>query len=254
MNKPTERFTETVQDYIKYRPSYPAELLQVLIKECNLTKESIIADIGSGTGFLSQLFLDNGNMVYGVEPNPAMRAAGEEILSDYPNFISVNATAEKTTLSAQSIDIITAGTAFHWFDVVKTKIEFARIIKKGGWVVLIWNVRDKEESPLLQDYENLIMKYGTDYMDSRASKFDKTVVQDFFSPYEMKTAILNNRQLFDWTGLQGRLLSASYSLRPGDERYQEMMDNLYAIFNQHQKNGIVEFLYKTKLYFGHIAG
>lgn len=252
MSKPTERFTETVNDYIKYRPSYPKEVLQLLIDECDLTKNQIIADVGSGTGILSKLFLDYGNVVYGVEPNQSMCQAAEMSLKEYSNFYSVAGTAEATALEDASVDIITAGTAFHWFDSVKTKLEFRRILKKDGWVILVWNVRDVEESALLREYEDLLMEYGTDYKESNARKFDKTAVSEFFSPNEMKICSFKNSQQFDWDGLKGRLLSTSYSLRPGDERYDEMLIKLKEIFDRYQRNHRVEFLYKTKIYYGRI--
>lgn len=250
MNKPTERFTDTVQDYIKYRPSYPKEVLQLLIDECDLTKNKIIADVGSGTGLLSKLFLDYGNIVYGVEPNQSMREAAEEYLKEYSNFYSVNGTAEATSLEDKSVDIITVGTAFHWFDVVKTKIEFRRILKKEGWVVLVWNVRNVKDSALLRDYENLLLEYATDYKESNAIKFDKTAVEEFFSPHEMKTDSFKNIQQFDWDGFKGRLLSSSYSLRPGDARYEEMLKELKEIFERYQHKGRVEFLYEARLSYG----
>lgn len=254
MNKPTERFTETVQDYIKYRPSYPKEVLQLLIDECDLRKNKIIADVGSGTGLLSKLFLNHGNSVYGVEPNQAMREAAEEYLKEYSNFYSINGTAEATSLDKKSIDIITVGTAFHWFDIANTKVEFKRILKKDGWVLLVWNVRNIEESELLREYENLLLVYSTDYKESNARKFNKTAVKEFFSPNEMKMCSFKNAQRFDWNGLKGRLLSTSYSLRPGNARYDEMLKKLKEIFERYQKNGIVEFLYDTKLNYGHIHG
>ncbi len=254
MNKSTERFTQTVQDYIKYRPSYPKEVLQLLIDECDLRKNKIIADVGSGTGLLSKLFLNYGNLVYGVEPNQPMREAAEEYLKEYPNFYSINATAEATSLEKQSVDIITVGTAFHWFDIAKTKVEFKRILKVGGWVLLVWNVRNVEQSKLLRDYENLLLKYGTDYKESNARKFNKTATKEFFSPNEMKVHSFKNTQQFDWAGLKGRLLSTSYSLRPGDDKYEEMLNELKDIFERYQKNGMVEFLYDTKLNYGRIHG
>lgn len=252
MHNSINRFTQTVQDYIKYRPSYPTEVLETLIEDCGLTKNSIIADIGSGTGLLAKLFLDYGNTVYGVEPNQAMREAGEEYLKQYSNFISVDGTAESTNLKDKSIDIITVGTAFHWFDPEKTKVEFKRILKNHGWVLLVWNVRDVERSTLIRDYEKLILKYGTDYRESSASKFDKTALDTFFSPDEIKTQSFTNSQKFDWEGLKGRLLSTSYSLRPDDKQYDNMLSDLKDIFDRYQKNGKVEFLYSTKLHYGHI--
>jgi ubiquinone/menaquinone biosynthesis C-methylase UbiE len=255
MNDPTERFTQTVQDYVKYRPSYPREVLKLLIDECHLTKDKIIADVGSGTGLLAKLFLENGNLVYGVEPNQAMREAGEEYLKTYPNFNSINGTAEATSLEKQSIDIITVGTAFHWFDIEKTKAEFQRILTVGGCVFLIWNVRNAGQSELIRDYEKLLLKYSPEYKESSALKlFDKSVEKEFFSPNEMKTQTFMNTQYFDWEGFKGRLLSTSYSLRPGDGNYEEMLNELKKIFERHQREGMVEFLYDTKIYYGCIRG
>jgi ubiquinone/menaquinone biosynthesis C-methylase UbiE len=252
MKAPTERFSATVENYIKYRPSYPKEIINFLVDTYSFDPNKIIADIGSGTGILTKLFLDNGNFVYGVEPNQGMREAGETILKDYEKFRSINGTAEATTLPSASIDIITVGTAFHWFDNEKSKIEFKRILKSLGLVVIIWNVRDIKESSLMDEYEQLIIKYGTDYVDSTAQKFDKGDLENFFSPSQMKTCVFENSQSFDWLGLQGRLLSTSYSLRPTDEKYEEMMAALKNLYDKYQKNGQVEFLYQTKMYCGYL--
>ncbi len=194
MDNSKERFTKTVQDYIKYRPSYPNEIVQVLIDECGLTKDKVIADIGSGTGFLSKLFLDYGCVVYGVEPNQSMREAGEDYLNDYANFYTINGSAEATTLKDQSMDIVTVGTAFHWFDPEKSRIEFKRILKSPGWVILIWNVRNVEQSNLLEDYENLIRRFGTDYCQSVAERFDKSAMAEFFAPDKMRVRSFDNKQ------------------------------------------------------------
>ena len=252
MNNSVNRFTQTVQDYIKYRPSYPKKVLQTLIDECGLTKNSIIADVGSGTGLFSKLFLDYGNTVFGVEPNNDMRIAGEEFLKHYSNFHSFDGTAESSTLKAESVDIVTVGTAFHWFDVEESKREFQRILKSPGWVLLVWNVRDIEHSELVRDWEKLILTYGKDYSESAASKFDKAALDSFFSPGEMQTRSFENSQQFDWEGLKGRLSSTSYSLRPGDDKYDEMLNELKTIFDRYQQNGKVEFLYATKIHFGRI--
>lgn len=251
MQKSAARFTKTVQDYLKYRPSYPKEVLELLIEKCNLTPKSLIADIGSGTGFLSKLFLDHGNKVYGIEPNEAMREAADVFLKKYPKFENREGSAEATGLEDQSIDIITAGTAFHWFDAEKTKIEFKRILKTGGWVLLVWNVRDKKIQ-LVNDYEKLISQFGSDYTTSKAFEFDHTATEHFFSPYKMKTISFPNQQIFDWQGFKGRLLSSSYSLQPDDSRYEQMLDALKKIFDHYQHNNHIEFVYQTKLYYGHL--
>src|SRR5580765_7216511 len=124
MIDPTTRFTTRVDNYVKYRPSYPAAIITLLETECGLTSESLVADIGSGTGLLTELFLKHGNKVFAVEPNAEMRAAGERLLARYPSFISVSATAESTTLEDNSIDLIVAGQAFHWFERAAAKVEF----------------------------------------------------------------------------------------------------------------------------------
>jgi SAM-dependent methyltransferase len=210
MNKKfVEPFTKTVQHYLKYRPTYPKEILDLLVKECNLNKKNIIADIGSGTGFLAKLFLDYGNIVYGVEPNQAMKEAGEDYLVKYPRFRSIFGTAEATHLDAASIDFITVGTAFHWFDMEKTKQEFKRIGRPNAWVILVWNVRDIESS-LIHDYEDLLLEYGNDYANSNAKKLDKVAMDTFFKGHAIKTSTFKNIQYFNWEGFKGRLLSTSF--------------------------------------------
>jgi SAM-dependent methyltransferase len=251
MPNSTERFTKTVENYIKYRPSYPNEVLTTLIQDCGLTPNSIVADIGSGTGFLAKLFLDYGNKVYGIEPNEAMRQAAAELLKSYTNFYNQAGSAEASGLTSQSIDFITAGTAFHWFNPIAAGIEFKRILKPGGWVLLVWNVRD-EEFPLIKDYEKLISGFGTDYNTSKASEFDHTATENFFSPHSMKVKSFTNRQIFDWESFKGRLLSSSFSLRPGDNGYEEMLNELRKIFDRYQQNQQVEFRYQTKLYYGQL--
>jgi SAM-dependent methyltransferase len=252
MRNTVERFNETVENYLKYRPSYPEEVYSLLARQYDLSPEKVIADIGSGTGFLSKLFLDHGYTVYGVEPNQAMRHAAERYLSNNSNFYSINGLAEKTELKNESIDWVIVGTAFHWFDIEKTKIEFKRILKSPGFCCVIWNVRNKKESALIQDYENLILTFSNDYKESRAQEFDQTIVNDFFSPYEMYAASFVNKQIFDWEGLKGRLLSTSYSLRESDSRYADMINELRYIFDKHESNGKIEFLYDTKMYYGQL--
>ena len=120
MSESVERFTSRVETYAKYRPGYPVEIIDLLKRECGLTPESIVADIGSGTGKSSEPFLAHGNVVFGVEPNAAMRDVAERLFRDQPRFRSIKGSAESTTLPDSSVDLITAGQAFHWFDPLKT--------------------------------------------------------------------------------------------------------------------------------------
>jgi SAM-dependent methyltransferase len=248
---PITRFSNRVDSYLKYRPHYPAEITDYLKKENVLNNSSVIADIGSGTGFSSELFLANGNTVYGVEPNKEMREAGEKYLSEYKNFISIDGTAENTTLNSESSDLITAGQAFHWFDIAKTKKEFMRILKPEGYVVLIWNQRRSDDPALSIDYEELLNEFGTDYKEIGHRKISKKNYEEFFDKGYTLTNF-NNRQLLDYDGFKGRLLSSSYAPDEKHPNYLPMLDELKKIFDSHQKNGKVEIKYITEVYCGKI--
>lgn len=249
---PTERFTHTVDNYTKYRPSYPQEVITLLQEQCGLTKNSIVADVGSGTGIFTQLLLEQGCDVYAIEPNQAMREGAEQPLSRYKNFHSLNGTAENTLLTENFADIITVATAFHWFKIKETKKEFQRILKPQGWVVLLWNVRDQKSSPLLRDYEQLLIKYAIDYSKHFAEKSGDEERDAFFGDNKINSAMFSYAQYFDFTGLQGRLLSTSYAPTPEHPHYQPMLSELKIIFDKYQKNGQVEFLYQTQVYYGHL--
>jgi len=253
MSQSVERFSSRVDNYIKYRPGYPTEIVTILKNECGLTPQSIIADIGSGTGKLSELFLKNGNAVIGVEPNAGMRVAAEKILESYSSFKSINGTAERTTLDPTSVHFITAGQAFHWFNPADSKTEFLRILKPHGWVALIWNDRKLQSTPFLQDYEAFLLKYGTDYQAVRHDKAEERIA-DFFGPATVTLKVFPNDQVFDFDGLRGRVLSSSYTPDPEHPNFPPMVHELEQIFDKHQRNGRVVFDYDTKVYYGHLPG
>jgi SAM-dependent methyltransferase len=249
MLDPKQRFSQRVENYVKYRPGYPAALIQLLVAECDLTPQSIIADIGSGTGLLARLFLANGNPVFGVEPNPEMRDAGEAFLRTYPHFTSIAASAEATTLPAASVDFITAGQAFHWFESQAALAEFKRILRPHGWVVLVWNERQAggDDTPFLVAYEQLLQTYGTDYINVDHRRFGPDELSRLFGA-EPRRATFANRQDFDFEGVKGRLLSSSYAPLPGHPHFAPMLAELGAIFDAYQQEGQVAFLYTTEVY------
>ncbi|SRR5581483_8667561 len=247
----TQRFSSRVDNYIRYRPGYPAEILALLKRECALKKESVIADIGSGTGLLSRMFLENGNVVYGVEPNSEMRKAGERLLASYSQFHSIAGTAESTTLPVRRVDFVTAAQAAHWFDRKKARAEFIRILKPGGWLVLVWNERCID-TPFLRDYEQLLLTYATDYEQVR-HEHTTASIDDFFSPSPFDSCAFENGQCFDYSALQGRLLSSSYTPQSGDARYAPMLRELRLIFDRHNQDGRVSFEYKTRVYYGRLS-
>jgi len=250
MIDPKLRFSNRVENYAKYRPSYPSEVVDILREECQLTAVSVIADIGSGTGLLADLFLKNGNRVYGVEPNRKMREASERLLKAYSNFVAVEGAAESTTLGAHSIDFITAGQAFHWFDRQKAREEFIRIQKTGGWVVLIWNDRLTDSSPFLGAYEELMNTYAIDYHEVDHRQMYKDAILEFFGTGNFNLKILKNSQAFNLESLKGRVLSSSYAPEEGHPNFQPMMDLLISIFQRYQRDGQVVFEYNTRVYYG----
>ena len=249
--KVTERFSDRVENYVKYRPHYPNEIIPFLENEIGLSPSSIIADIGSGTGISSELFLKNGNTVYGIEPNKEMREAGERLLSEYPNFHSINSTAEATTLPDHSIDCITSLQAFHWFNVESSGKEFSRILKRDGWVVLIWNDRELDTSAFLIAYEKLLNTFGTDYPVVPDNDIADNVTQLFIKRGH-RIAEFRNTQSFDYEGLKGRLLSSSYTPTPADPKYQPMLTELQKNFDEYQQDNSVIFEYKTRVYYGQL--
>ncbi|KAA3596572.1 MAG: class I SAM-dependent methyltransferase [Calditrichaeota bacterium] len=248
----TQRFSDRVENYIKFRPSYPTEILDFLSSKLGFSKSSLVADIGSGTGLLTKIFLENGNSVFAVEPNKEMREAGEKILSEFTNLKSIDGTAEVTTLAEKSIDFVVAGQAFHWFEIVKTKAEFKRILKPNGFVVLVWNKR-RNDKPFLVEYEKLIQEFAVDYEKIKHTSADKgKEVQEFFGGEKLNVKTFDNFQEFDFEGLKGRLLSSSYAPNENHPNHKPMIQALKQLFKQFQQNGQIRIDYKTNVFWGRV--
>lgn len=248
MSDTVERFSNRVANYVKYRPGYPQQLLELFRTEMGLTRDSVVADIGSGTGLSTKPFLENGNTVYGVEPNAAMREAAEEYLKEFPNFISHNGTAEQTNLDDGSIDVVVAAQAFHWFDPDKTRNEFRRILRPGGYVVLIWNERQLDTTEFLREYEKLLLKYANDYEKVRHENIDQQKLGRFFET-EYGRATFPNEQTFDFEGLRGRLLSSSYMPSEDDPKFLALEKELKELFTRYAEQDRIKLLYDTNIYY-----
>lgn len=247
----TSRFSNRVENYVKYRPGYPVEIIQYLIDIYNLTTDKKVADIGSGTGISAEMFLMYGSAVAAVEPNAEMREKSVQLLQKYSAFEAVNGKAENTDLGANSVDAVICGQSFHWFDHEKSKIEFKRILKPGGIVVIIWNER-KTSSAFEIDYEDLIIKHGIDYKKVTQRNIDPKDIAAFFHPSANRIKTFFNLQLFDFDGLLGRLLSSSYMPTEHDEGFDAMKKDLRSLFERYQENGQIKIEYDTRVYSGQL--
>ncbi len=245
---PTERFSRRVEHYVKSRPPYPAGIIEKLTGAANLSPADVIADVGSGTGKLSELFLKNGNRVIGIEPNGPMREAGRRLLEGYSGFSCVEGRAESTTLQDGSVDIITAGQAFHWFDVEKARREFSRVLAPGGRIVLVWNNRLDAASPFMRAYEMMLRTYGTDYDEVNHHRLTDEEIGAFLGD-GYAVSVHANRHDLDLDGFRSRVLSCSYVPAEGEPGYDGMLDETARIFSAHHENGKVRFQYETRMYY-----
>lgn len=247
------RFGKRVENYVKYRPSYPVPAIDLLIEKCSLKPESKIADIGSGTGIFTRLLLDQGFRVYGVEPGDDMRAIAERDFADNPNFTSVPNKAEATGLDPNSIDLVTVAQAFHWMDIPTFRTECQRILKSNGHVAIVWNNRKTSGTPFLEDYESLLRKLESDYSSAWQNRVNQESIAQFFGGPHFELHTFPNKQTFDWDGLLGRVLSSSYVPLPDAPGYRPMVESLRGIFDKHSQAGTVTFEYNTEVYLGQIV-
>lgn len=235
--------------YAKARPDYAPACIEWLYGGVGMKPGCVIADVGSGTGIFAKALLARGSTVYAVEPNADMRHAAEQSLSGFPNFYSVNGTAEQTTLAAHSVDFITAAQAFHWFDAPGFKAECRRIIKAGGKAVLVWNARIGA-SELVKENAAVCEKYcpafngfsgGLEHIEAAIGRF-------FDNRFEKKR--FTNDLLFDKPKFINRSLSASYAPKKTDSGYAGFVSELEQLFDRYAVDGMLTMPNETIAYLG----
>lgn len=249
---PLARFSSRVQNYVRYRPGYPAALAGFVEEKLGLASGSVIADVGSGTGKLSELFLEHGYRVIAIEPNDEMREPAEALKERYPDFVNLAGQAESLPLEDRSVQAVMAGQAFHWFDPEKTRGEFARVLAPGGLVMLVWNDRSPDATPFLRAYERLLTERCPEYSEIASRYANEDVLRGFFGAAGYSEERFYNEQVFDWEGLKGRALSSSYVPASGPEG-EAFLSELEEIFTQHNEEGRVAFVYTTQLFYGRLA-
>lgn len=244
---PTQCFSTRAEDYSKFRPGYPRELIALLAAEVGLSPASVIADVGAGTGILTELFIRNGNTVFAIEPNQAMRQHAEKQLKDQSRFRSLDSTAERIDLPDASVDGVMVAQAFHWFDGARAAGEFCRILKPGGFIALIWNARDPALSAFAAEYERIVHTYGSEFARSGKEVVSLERLRELFGP-ELRQRNLANFQDLDWPALRGRLLSASYMPLAGHPGHEAMLADLRRAFDANQREGRVRLEYETRVF------
>lgn len=250
---PTERFSDRVRDYVRYRPSYPPEVIDLLQRECGLQEGASVADVGAGTGIFTRHLLDAGATVYAVEPNAAMRHAAEAASAGHPRFHSIDAPAEATGLPDDSVQIVTCAQAWHWFRAAEARAEFARILLPGGWLFLVWNERATNSTPFLEAYEEVLKTHAPEYLRVRHREFDSKKLGDVFAPEPMLRTNFANSQILDREGFLGRVMSSSYAPKEDDPLHGPLMKALEETFNRFNEDGTIEFHYTTECYYGAIG-
>jgi len=252
MTSPEERFTDRVDDYARYRPGYPEHVAELVTRKAGLDESSAIADIGSGTGLLAELFLQRGHRVFGVEPNEAMRRAGERRLQRFDSFVSLEGSAEHTGLDEESVDVITAGQAFHWFDPARAPREFRRIIRPGGWIALVWNDRRTRETPFQVAYEQLIEKYAIDYHEVSHRRLAPKTICESLGVDSLDVYRFENRQRLSEEAFLGRVRSSSYMPPEDHPKFESMMSEFRGLYGMYAHGGAVTIDYDTVVLIGEL--
>ena len=249
----TARFSDRVDDYVRYRPDYPPALLDWLQSDLGVDNHWRVADLGAGTGISSKMFLDAGYRVTAVEPNGPMRGAAEQWLRGYGKFDAIDGSATATGLPDASVDMVTVAQAFHWFDAEPARREFARILRPNGLAVIWWNSRRLGGTPFLEGYESLLRKYAADYAHVANRYANDAQMRGWFGAGFRGSAQFDHAQRLDYNALRGRLMSSSYAPAAGHPQHTRMLRALRELFDHCAKRGTVSFDYDTRIFAGGLA-
>lgn len=224
----------------------------MLERECGLTREASVADIAAGTGLLTEIFLERGYAVDAVEPNDAMRAVCAALISQWPRLRCLTGTAEATGLADQSKDLLTVAQAMHWFDLERTRKEFARVLKPGGWCAVIYNNRREGGDAFHEGYERVLREFGREYLAVQSRHMSAEKLAEFFLPSVAKEFVFPNEQQLTFEALLGRICSSSYMPQPGDARFAELNGVVKKLHHENAIDGVVALRYDCTVTYGHL--
>lgn len=230
----TSRFDGRGDVYARGRPKYAEGLFDYMEHTLSIPAGSIFADVGSGTGIFAGQLLRRGYKVFAVEPNGDMRRRAEEALSGYGSFASVNGTADATNLPAQSVDHLSAAQAFHWFEPEAFRRECRRVVRPGGYVMLVYNFRDGN-APCTRALAELQRRYAPDFRGFSHGMTEEKCAAFFGGNCTVFRA--DNTQRYDQQGYIDRVLSSSHSPRAGDTGYEAYLSEVRAVFDAFSENG-----------------
>ncbi len=236
------RFSTRADDYARFRPSYPAGAIEAILDGLGDPAGLTCLDVGAGTGISARLLAERGCRVIAVEPNASMRAKAEA----HPRVEYLEGNAEQTGARDASIDLVLAAQAYHWFDEGPALAEFARVLRPGGRLAVMWNVPDEKDAGGA-GYREIMLRYATEPPTSPWNNFNPPSLAGDARFEGFRERVFLFAQDLSCEALIGRAMSASYA--PSSGRAREAMEaDLAHLYSRHERAGLFALRYLTRVY------
>lgn len=239
-------FEHAPKPYEIGRPASPPEAIERLIAELRIEDGTRVLDLAAGTGKLTRMLLPTGAFIVAVEPVDGMRAA---LTRSLPEVQALAGTAEAIPLPDGSVDAVTVGQAFHWFDGDAALAEIHRVLRPGGRLGLIWNVKD-ESVDWIEKLGGIMESYRGDAprVASGAWKeaFDRTTL---FTPLERARFSFVHEAEF--AAVVARVTSVSFIAALPPAEFARVVDQVRTLLATHPETkgrSTFELPYRTGVY------